>query len=547
MTAERKRKRRVARIRFERPTVKREPDEADVEVLRFVSEQTTVTLDQLARFFGIYLSDVVRFTDEMVNQGWIHKRRLVKGEEPYVWQRAAGAEHAGLDFSPVKPTLATVAHLHAITEARLYLHEHAPEGEWVCERMILRSQRRGWGKRRRGPLTEATVHIPDGLFKIEDEVHAIEAEISLKRPEPLEEIIAQHSSRYDAVVYFCAPRTYREIRRHGFEERYPRLFTCCLVDDLRLLAKGQFRVEDDHRHRRIERDPEEWEVAFMDLLVEQGAIPMDLVARFLGCDAERADAIVSHLLEAGFVMRARPEPEMPDWVYLVPAADRFTTLHAKPQQTTLGGLPRVRALSEVRLRILELTKGTVSWTSGRELRRLQGQKGSLPDAAVVEETVESGERCRYSFAVDVKLNLGQRYEKMFEIYQTRMEEFDYVVWYCTPVARRTALRLKKEFHCPKLIIRTLPGYAPPRDGRRRLKKSDGAKPVVFEPVGVRDVEDEAFQVVAMASGKRADPIRIKSIERRKKYSGTEYRIGTDDGRWCVRLSAYGWKAEEILE
>ena len=144
----------------------------------------------------------------------------------------------------------------------------------------------------------------------------------------------------------------------------------------------------------------------MDLVCEQGAIPMDLVARFLGCDEKRADAIVSHLLEAGFVMRAQPEPEMPDWVLLGQRADRFTTLHAKPQQTMLGGLPRARAFSEVRLRILEVTKGTITWTSGRELRRLQGDKGTLPDAAVVEETVVAGKRQRHRFAVDVKLNLG---------------------------------------------------------------------------------------------------------------------------------------------
>ena len=105
----------------------------------------------------------------------------------------------------------------------------------------------------------------------------------------------------------------------------------------------------------------------------------------------------------------------------------------------------------------------------------------------------------------------------------------------------------KEFPCPNLIIRVLPGCGRPRDGRRRLKKAGEGKDVVFEPVEVRDVEDEAFRVVAIAAGERTEPIRIRSLERRTKYPGTEYRIGTDDGHWCVRLSVYGWKAEEILE
>ena len=73
------------------------------------AEQTTASLDQLARFFGVSRSGVVRFTDEMVAQGWISKKSLVRGEQPYVWLRTAGAKHSGLDFSPVKPTLSTVA------------------------------------------------------------------------------------------------------------------------------------------------------------------------------------------------------------------------------------------------------------------------------------------------------------------------------------------------------------------------------------------------------------------------------------------------------
>lgn len=544
-----KRAPRVARLPAAGGVALREPGLEDVAVLRFVSEQNGVTLVQLARFFGIYVSDMARFVEEMCAQGWLEMRPLVKGDSPWVWLRGKGARHAGLGFSAVKPSLRTVAHWHAITEARLYLKEHAPDGVWICERKLRRKRYRGKGRARRKVKVKAAnrAHIPDALFKVEGEVHAIEVELSRKEPAALEKILTQHSARYDAVVYFCAPITYSDFEKRKLEERYPRLFTCCLVENLRKLTKEEFRAPEDERKGGLgaQREPEQWEVAVIDLLAEQGAIPEDQLARFLKCDRARAEAIAAHLLEAGFVKRAEPQEERADWIFLGTRGTRYATVDVGTLLPTLAGLPRMRALNEVRLQIFERTKGTVEWTSGRVLRRERGKEGSLPDAVAVEVTGEGAELRRVSYAIDVRLTLSSDMEEIFRRYRVRAKEHRWVVWYCAPAARAIARKLADEFDCPKLVVRTIPGYRPPRGIRRGKKKAVKGMPR-YRKVAAREVEPEVFEVVSLAAA-RKKAIEVRLVERREDVVSKEYRVGTDDGVWCVRLTVYGWKAEEMLD
>lgn len=526
----------------------RDPYLEEIAVMRFISEQNAVTLDQLGRFFGVYVSDMARFVEEMRAQGWLEARLLIRGDLPWVWLRGKGAKHAGLGFSAMKPSLHTVGHWHAITEARLYLKEHAADGVWICERKLRRKRYRGKGRRAKGRAKVVNkAHIPDALFKVEGEVHAIEAELSRKQGDNLEKIVAQHSSRYDAVVYFCAPVTFTDIKKRRLEERYPRLFACCLVENLRKLTREEFRAADDRRNGGggERREPEPWEVAVIDLLAEQGAIPLDQLRRYLKCGAKRAAGIAGHLVDGGFVKRAHPEEEREDWIWLGTRGMKYATVDVGAPMPTLAGLPRMRALNEVRLQILERTKGTVEWTSGRALRRERGKEGSLPDAVAVEETGSGAERCRQSYAIDVRITLSNDLDKIFARYRLRAEEHDWVVWYCAPKARQTARKLAEEFDCPKLVVRTIPGYRAPRGARRRRKQGVKAVPR-FRKVAAREVEREAFEVVALAAGGE-EAVAIESVEQRLGGGPREYRIGTDDGVWCVRLSVRGWKAEEILE
>jgi hypothetical protein len=542
---EERRRPRVARVPVAGAAAFREPFAEEVAVLRFLSEQNAATVSQVARFAGAYVSDMLRFLEEMEEQGWLLVRSLVKGDSPWVWLRGKGAELSGTGFGARRPTLRTIAHWAAITEARLYLQEHAPDGVWICERKLRRRRYRGKGRARRKVKPDNRAHIPDALFKVEGEVHAIEAELSRKSEGQLEAIVAQHSARYDAVVYFCAPVTFTDFKQRRLEERYPRLFTCCLVENHRNIGKEEFRDPADERTGGVgrKRDPEEWEVALIDLLNEQGGIPDDQWPRFLRCSKVQAEKLAAHLLEAGFVKRAQPEEEGSGWLFLGTRGARFSTVDAAAQLPTLGGLPLLRAQNEVRLQILEREEGELEWTSGRVLRRERGKEGSLPYAVAVERV--GSDRRRVSYAIDVRLNLIDDLDKLYARYRLRAEEHDWVVWYCAPQARSLARKLKEEMDCKRLVVRTIPGCRPPRGARKGRKGKAKAQPR-FRRLPAREVEPEVLEVVALAAGGEGE-IAVSLVEIREDSVGREYRVSTDDGRWCVRLTPTSWKAQEILD
>jgi hypothetical protein len=103
-----------------------------------------------------------------------------------------------------------LAHRRAVNEIRLHLAERAPQGLWLCERTVFN---------RRDPND----HLPDAVFEIDGERHAIEAELSRKGHAEIRHIVAQHSRRYDAVIYFCARSTYSFLLGVQAEARWPKL------------------------------------------------------------------------------------------------------------------------------------------------------------------------------------------------------------------------------------------------------------------------------------------------------------------------------------
>ena len=103
-----------------------------------------------------------------------------------------------------------LAHRRAVNEVRLHLAERAPRGRWLSEREVFK---------RRDPND----HLPDAVFEIDSERHAIEAELSHKGRHEIRQILAQHSNRYDAVIYFCGPSTHGMMERVRAEGRWPKL------------------------------------------------------------------------------------------------------------------------------------------------------------------------------------------------------------------------------------------------------------------------------------------------------------------------------------
>ena len=191
----------------------RELGAGEVAALRLLSEQGAIPLDQLARFLGGSLAGAVALAQRLEEAGCIEHHRFLVRDHPWFWPSRRGACLASTGFHYARPDVALLAHRRAVNEIRLYLSARAPEGAWVCERTVYR---------RRDPED----HLPDAVFEIDGERHAIEAELSRKSNLAIRQIVGELSDRYDAVLYFCGPRTYRMMKRLSAEGRWPKLVVC---------------------------------------------------------------------------------------------------------------------------------------------------------------------------------------------------------------------------------------------------------------------------------------------------------------------------------
>ena len=514
------------------------PTEEEIAVLRLVSEQHAVTVGQLARFFGVYRSDMRRVMGEFEARRWVECRPFIAGDDEWVWLRYAGSRLAGTGFEATQPSLLALAHYRAINEARVRVTSQAPTGHWVCERELRRRRYR-----------RADGRLPDAVFEIDDERHAIEVELSRKPVERLRTVIAQHSLRYDAVVYLCSHEVARYMQRQGLSREFPLLMVRPLLDDVRELYADGFGVKPAHdgtsrRSCALARKVTSREVCVLRLLAEQGAIPLDQLARFLkrdgeaveGVEGEAVEEVMSEFAERGLVRRGSPLVDEPDWVWLTPLGARLSGTGLSAPRPKVGSLPRLRAINEVRLRMPRpLSRG---WTSGRVLRRLSGQAGARP-AAVIDV---DGER----HAIELVL-VRKDFKRLIS---RRCADYDVVTFFCAPSVYGRVKRLAQSGRWPNLVVRKLRGAWQVGIGRGSV-----VRPVrQSQPSRVREVlvevSPEELSAAALTALQEAhDGLgkgQILSVERRSRHRSREwYRVVTDVGVWKVRPLRAGWHAEGL--
>jgi hypothetical protein len=179
-------------------------------LLTMLCEQAAIPLDQIARLMQRQLEETVRLLGKLEDAGCIAHRRFLFRDHPWFWPTRGGLRLLRCPYGYQLPDVALLSHRRAVNEIRLHLRDRAPAGHWICERTVARRREPG-------------DHLPDAVFEIEGERHAIEAELSPKRRDELHRIILRHSDRYDAVIYFCNRRTSSLLRSVQAEGRWPKL------------------------------------------------------------------------------------------------------------------------------------------------------------------------------------------------------------------------------------------------------------------------------------------------------------------------------------
>jgi hypothetical protein len=200
------------------------------------------------------------------------------------------------------------------------------------------------------------------------------------------------------------------------------------------------------RHRPVLRAPEPWEFELLRLIAEQGAIPFDQMARFLGGDERQAASVVKHLTKVGYADYGRFLHDEPHWAWLSGRGARLSGTGFMPGRPKVGAMARMRAVNEVRLHIARRAP-EARWIGPRSVVREQGRSGYRPNAVV-----EIG---RERHAIVVHLRAADQ-ERVCDILETHMARYDAVIAFANPKPRKLLERLAADHHWPKLVVREIP-------------------------------------------------------------------------------------------
>lgn len=266
--------------------------------LRVVAEQGGVQVGQLARFVGLGYDEAAKLADDWCARDWVEMHQFLVGEDPWLEPTWTGAKLSGTGLARRELRTAHVAHRRAVNEARLYLEAQAPKGRWVPERLVRREYQLGMG-----------TPVPDGVFEVDGERHAIEVELTSKQRAKLVGKLVGYGDRYDRIVYFCSPSVLGVIESLAEEEGNSRL----VVGKLPWVRRqGEASAPRPSARRRT---PGSEEAALLELATDLGAMRIDHLAALSGLPRRHVEALVDSVEAGGFGSRVSVFPGDPDWLW----------------------------------------------------------------------------------------------------------------------------------------------------------------------------------------------------------------------------------------
>lgn len=202
----------------------RELAQQDIAGLLFTAEMYGVQLDHLAAVLGVSEPRAAAISLRWRRQRYAESARLGPGR-PWLWLTRAGLAACGLRYQASQPALARLAHLRAVTAARLALQAapgYAAAGAyWRSERRL--RARAGGRVGLREHLPDGEVHWPDGAgCAWAGECWAVEAELTRKTVTRTATIMREILTRTGD--YGCLAA---ESRVPGREPRHARVLYLC--------------------------------------------------------------------------------------------------------------------------------------------------------------------------------------------------------------------------------------------------------------------------------------------------------------------------------
>lgn len=180
------------------------------KLLVLLAEQGALPISQIEIALGWDPKLTADVLGALEADGLTESKRFLATEGPWIWATRKALRRCGSRYRYVVPTVVSLPHTRAVNSIRFDLEARAPQGQWICERDMRR-----WKAH--------SSHIPDGIFLYEGEEHAIEAELTPKPRRQMQNILADHTRYFDAVIYFCGKRTYNLVKSFEDQSRCPKL------------------------------------------------------------------------------------------------------------------------------------------------------------------------------------------------------------------------------------------------------------------------------------------------------------------------------------
>jgi hypothetical protein len=203
------------------------------------------------------------------------------------------------------------------------------------------------------------------------------------------------------------------------------------------------------RHRRGPSEqilgPRDVEV--LRWLAEQYAARVDHLQGILGCGERQTQRVIARLRARDLVHCERLSTHEPRWLLPTTFGLRLSLTGFRPWHPHLALLAHCGAVNDVRLHIERRSPEAV-WTSERQLGRKYGLKGHLPDGVVLLEGK--------TVAIEVELTPKAK-PRTARIIDGLCAGHDSVLYFASPEARESLLKLAANNRWPSLGIRALPG------------------------------------------------------------------------------------------
>lgn len=192
----------------------------DIHILLWMGEQFAIRFDHFQILAGrlsqnpsavsedgLSYKAAYKISTRWVNAGLVERKKIFVGEPMWLWLTKKGLDTIGLDLSNHNPAISRLAHIHAVNAVRLYVEQKVgDQARWICEREA-NALRKASTKR----------HLVDGELEFQDQIIALEIELTQKRKQRLNSIVRELARDYKTVWYFASDECHTAVK-NGIEQ-----------------------------------------------------------------------------------------------------------------------------------------------------------------------------------------------------------------------------------------------------------------------------------------------------------------------------------------